>query len=68
MTPVHFELTDEQGAALAELVWQLTDATVRPYAKNAKERRAMCTALTDLQLALEHAGFFPRPLECERHD
>jgi len=68
MIPVCFELTDEQGAALAELVWQLTAETVRPYANDAKECRLMCTALTDLQLALEHAGFFPRPLECERHD
>ncbi len=62
MNPICLELTDEQGLALAELVWQLTNETVRPYAKNANECRLMCTALTDLQLALEHAGFYPRPL------
>ena len=65
MTPIGLELDDDLGNALAELVWQLTAETVRPYAKDAKECRLMCTALTDLQLALEHAGFYPRPLEGE---
>ena len=62
MTPIGLELDDEQGRALAELLWQLTDESIRPFAKNAKERRQMCLALTELQLGLEHAGFFPRPL------
>ncbi len=65
MTPIGLELDDDQGNALAELVWQLTAETVRPYGKNATERRQMCLALTELQLALEHAGFFPRPLKGE---
>lgn len=62
MTPIGLELTDDQAYALAELVVHLGAENVRPYAKDAKECRLMCTALTDLQLALEHAGFFPRPL------
>ncbi len=65
MNPIGLELTDEQAHALAELVAHLGQENVRPYAKDAKECRLMCTALTDLQLALEHAGFYPRPLEGE---
>lgn len=68
MTSIGLELDDDQGYALAELVAHLGQENVMPYAKDAKECRLMCTALTDLQLALEHAGFFPRPLEGDRHD
>lgn len=68
MNQIGLELDDDQAYALAELVAHLGQENVRPYAKDAKECRLMCTALTDLQLALEHAGFFPRPLECERRD
>lgn len=62
MNPIGLELTDDQAHALAELVAHLGQESVMPYAKNATECRLMCTALTDLQLALEHAGFYPRPL------
>lgn len=65
MSPIGLELTDDQAYALAELVAHLGQENVRPYAKDAQECRLMCTALTDLQLALEHAGFFPRPLKGE---
>ena len=62
MNPIGLELTDDQAYALAELVAHLGQENVKAYAKDAKECRLMCTALTDLQLALEHAGFYPRPL------
>lgn len=68
MTPIGLELTDEHAYALAELVSHLHQPQVKPYAKDRRELLAMCEALTGLQLALEHAGFFPRPLEGDRHD
>lgn len=63
MTTIGFELTDEQGYALAELVDHLNADNVRLHAQDTQEARLICAALTDLQLALEHAGFYPRPAE-----
>jgi hypothetical protein len=60
MTLVEFEVTDDQGYALAELVKHLDAASVRKYAQDETEAAQMCQALTDLQLALEFAGYFPR--------
>jgi len=62
MVQIGFELTDEQAYALAELIDHLNADNVRPHAQDAQEGQLMCTALTDLQLALEHAGFYPRPV------
>jgi len=60
MNPIEFNVTDDQGYALAELVSRLDAGSVRKYAQDDEEAGLMCQALTDLQLALEHAGFFPR--------
>jgi len=59
-TLIGLNLTDDQGYALAELVACLTDETLRPFARDDQERSQMCTALTELQLALEFAGYEAR--------
>lgn len=65
MNPIVLELTDDQAYALAELIAHLGQENVKQYAKDSKECRLMCTALMDLQLALEHGGFYPRPLQSD---
>jgi len=59
-TPIGLNLTDEQGFALAELVASLDAKSIQPFARDDQERNHMCTALSELQLALEWAGFEPR--------
>lgn len=60
MNQIGLELNDEHGYALAELVAHLHQPQVKPYAKDRRELLAMCEGLTGLQLALEHAGLYPR--------
>lgn len=58
-TPIGLELTDNQGNALADFIDRLTFEDIERFAKEPGEAGAMARGLTELRLALEHAGFYP---------